>query len=57
MSPNDEETLAAMEKYGGSFVKIIALAAKVADSDNFKRLKTAFPEYWEKYGEMARMSR
>ena len=54
MNMHDHQTIKAMETYGGSFVKVLAVLAKLADSDNLKRLKVAFPEYWDKYGEMAK---
>lgn len=38
-----------MYKYGGSFAKAIATAAKVADENNYNKLKQAFPELWERY--------
>ena len=38
-----------MSKYGGSFAKAIANAAKLADENNYNTLKQAFPELWEKY--------
>lgn len=42
----------AMKTYGGSFVKALAVAWEVADSENRKRLETAFPEIVEKYTKM-----
>ena len=39
----------AMSKYGGSFAKAIANAAKLADEYNYNKLKQAFPELWERY--------
>ena len=38
-----------MSKYGGSFAKAIANAAKLADDNNYNKLKQAFPELWERY--------
>lgn len=38
-----------MAVYGGSFVKNIAAAARSADGDNYAKLKSAFPEIWERY--------
>lgn len=49
----DLKTIDAMKRYGGSFVKALAEAALHADPDNLKRIKTAFPEYWERFTEMA----
>ena len=50
MNKNDDfAILQAMQTYGGSFAKAIAAAAFAADSDNYVKLKTAFPELWERY--------
>jgi len=49
MTIQDFRIIDAMSQYGGSFAKAIANAAKVADSDNYNKLKQAFPELWEKY--------
>ena len=49
MTTQDSRIIEAMSKYGGSFAIAIANAAKVADSDNYNKLKQAFPELWEKY--------
>lgn len=43
----------AMRRDGGSFVKALALALVWADVDNYSRLEKAFPEYFEKYREIA----
>ena len=45
----DFRIIDAMSQYGGSFAKAIANAAKVADSENYNKLKQAFPELWERY--------
>lgn len=50
----DLKTIAAMEQYGGSFVKSLAAAATRADMPNLAKLKAAFPEYWQQYTEMAK---
>jgi hypothetical protein len=51
--PRDEEsdcrTIEVMERFGGSFVKILAEAARHADEFNLARIKAAFPEYWTDY--------
>ena len=44
-----------MRKYGGSFVRSLAEAFVHADENNLDRLKTAFPEIWNQYKEMARL--
>lgn len=51
---NDFKTIEAMTVYGGSFVKRLAAAALVADSDNFARIKSAFPKLWNEYENMVR---
>ena len=45
----DREILKAMAIYGGSFAQAIARAALLADSENFAKLKAAFPELWNRY--------
>ena len=49
MTTQDSRIIEAMSNYGGSFAKAIANAAKVADSENYNKLKQAFPELWERY--------
>lgn len=52
-NPDDDlKTSAAMIRYGGSFVAALGDAARQADSDNLRRLKEAFPDYWKKYRAM-----
>lgn len=48
---NDHELVVveAMQKYGDSFVKALAMAFYMADHNNLIRLKKAFPEYWNEY--------
>ena len=46
---DDIEILEAMNKYGGSFARSISMAAWAADSENYAKLKAAFPELWERY--------
>lgn len=41
--------IAAMRKYGGSFVSALGDAALRADDSNLAKLKEAFPELWFKY--------
>jgi hypothetical protein len=43
------EVAEAMMEYGGSFVKSLGKALKLADPSNCEKIKIAFPEYWEKY--------
>ena len=49
MTIQDLRIIEAMSKYGGSFAKAIANAAKFADDNNYNTLKQAFPELWERY--------
>lgn len=46
---SDHQVFKAMEEFGGSFVRALAAALRVADQVNRERIKTAFPEVWEKY--------
>lgn len=41
--------IAAMERYGGSFVKALAECFLRADRENYIRLCEAFPEYVTEY--------
>ena len=49
MTTQDSRIIEAMSKYGGSFAKAVANAAKFADDNNYNTLKQAFPELWERY--------
>jgi hypothetical protein len=50
----DCATIAAMDRWGGSFVQALAQAARRADAACAgRRLKKAWPEYWRQYGEMS----
>ena len=51
MNKQDVKTLDRMTIYGGSFIGKLADAARYADSNNFQKLKTAFADEFEKYGE------
>lgn len=50
----DYWTIEAMTKYGGSFVKALAEAARHADPQNLGRIKIAWPEHWEEYEKTGR---
>ena len=52
MNEEEFEIAEKMEKFGGSFVKQLAICFFRADRDNINRLKNAFPEYWEQYKKM-----
>lgn len=49
----DYDTTDAMLRFGGSFVKQLATLYRLADDDNQQRIKTAWPEYWAKYADLA----
>ena len=49
----DLYTIAAMQRWGGGFVQALAEAARRADAENLRRIKTAWPEYWRDYGAMS----
>lgn len=44
----------AMSKYGGGFVSTLGDALFKADGDNTQRIYDAFPEYWQKYLQIAK---
>ena len=50
---DDNVILESMLEHGGSFAKAIALAARAADSENYLRLRVAFPDLWERYATYA----
>ncbi len=52
LTEEDYNIVDAMEKYGGSFVKSLAMCFRTADPINFRKLKDAFPNYWNQYKEM-----
>lgn len=52
MNEEEFEIVETMEKYGGSFVQALSMCFKKADSNNFQKLKRAFPDYWNEYEEM-----
>lgn len=54
MKDQDYKILEAMTIYGGSFVKSLAWAAQRADSENYAKLKAAFPEIWDSYAAFVR---
>lgn len=56
-SQTSQNIVKTMRHYGGSFVKALAAAFDCADSENFGRLKAAFPDIWENYANMERALR
>ena len=53
MSENrvSEQTLINMEKYGGSFVKQLAVLYRIADGENKRKLEKCFKDYFDKYSQ------
>ena len=49
----DHIVIETMMRYGGSFAKSLAYAARFADPENLEKIKKTWPEYWQKYSEMA----
>ncbi len=45
----DSKIVEAMERYGASFVKALAVCFQRADSINFSKLRNTFSNYWEEY--------
>jgi len=50
----DEKIVQAMETFGGSFVKALANAMRLADMKNYQILRKAFSDYFKTYEEMSR---
>lgn len=53
--PTDFDITATMIVLGGSFVSGLGRLWRQADQDNRATLKAAFPHYWVKYRELARL--
>lgn len=53
MKAEDLKVIEAMKKYGGSFASHLAQAASCADAENLEKIKATWPEYWQRYTEMA----
>jgi hypothetical protein len=49
------EVLDAMIQYGGGFVRHLAEAWIRADKDNDRRLREAFPHYWQQYADTVKL--
>lgn len=49
MNTKDFKILEAMQKFGGSFASSLAKTARLADLENYRKLKSAFPELWDQY--------
>lgn len=52
--PDDWDVTDAMKQHGGGFVIALAELWRRGDEDNRRRIKAAWPEYWERYAGMAR---
>lgn len=50
MNGDEFEVVEEMERRGGGFVRSLAEAFKRADEHNFRRLRSAFADYWSDYG-------
>lgn len=53
MTYEDIKVVDAMKQYGGGFVNALAEAAMRADSDNLRRIKETWPEYWDEHKQLA----
>lgn len=53
MAEDDARVVQAMQQFGGSFVRALGALWPLADDENRARLKTAFPEYWITYRDLA----
>lgn len=49
MSEEDCEVVNTMLRYGGGFVKRLALLAEAADETNFLLIKATWPTLWQEY--------
>jgi hypothetical protein len=49
----DDAVVAAMERYGGSFVVALAACWRRADDENRRTLRGAFTATWANYAELA----
>ena len=45
------KTIDSMERQGGSFVRALAHAARMADDSNYEKLKATFADYFAKYAD------
>lgn len=52
MNEKEYVVVEKMQVYGGGFVKALAECFRCADNVNFRKLREAFPEYWENYEAM-----
>ena len=52
MSSADFKVIEAMRLFGGSFVHALATAATKADPENLAKIKSTWPDLWERYGKL-----
>lgn len=52
MTEHETLVVEAMKRYGGGFVKALAMCFRRADLHNLKRLREAFPDYWTQYARL-----
>ena len=52
-SPTDYDISQAMQRFGGSFVKLLGQLWQQGDEINRRRLKVAFPDFWREYRTLA----
>lgn len=55
--PTDWDVVRTMERFGGSFVRKLGELCHLADPDNLQRIKTAWPDYWQKYSDMFELAK
>lgn len=49
----DYDIAIAMQRYGGSFVRLLGQLWQQGDEINRRRLKVAFPDFWREYKDLA----
>lgn len=58
-APSQEDVdvvVAGVRRYGGSFAQALAAALQLADSDNRRRIRSAFQELWDKYHDFGKIA-
>ena len=49
MSADDVQTIENMHRRGGAFARALSHAAAAADPENLAKIKSTWPELWERY--------
>ena len=49
MTLEDLKAILTMQQRGGNFARALAHAAAAADPENLEKIKTTWPDIWEKY--------